>query len=85
MKTIKLLFIALLFAGCSASDDSRVTGTECDCVEEFYLRRPYVGGGGFTYEFIFSNPIEFDCINNAWGEYYQVSNINYNYAKVNCE
>jgi len=85
MKTIKLLFIALLFVGCSASDDTRITGTECDCVEEFYLRRPYVGGGGFTYEFMFSNPIEFDCVNNAWGEYYPVSNINYNYAKVNCE
>jgi hypothetical protein len=85
MKTKILLLLFVILSGCSASDDSRVTGTECDCVEEFYLRRPYVGGGGFTYEFIFSNPIEFDCINNEFGYYYAVSNLNYNYAKVNCE
>ncbi len=85
MKIKLLLLLLVILSGCSASDDNRVTGTECDCVEEFYLRRPYVGGGGFTYEFMFSNPIEFDCVNNSWGEYYPVSNINYNYAKVNCE
>jgi len=85
MKTKFLLLLLVILSGCSASDDARITGTECDCVEEFYLRRPYVGGGGFTYEFIFSNPIEFDCINNEFGYYYPVSNLNYNYAKVNCE
>jgi len=85
MKTKFLLLLLVILSGCSASDDSRITGNDCDCVEEFYLRRPYVGGGGFTYEFIFSNPIEFDCINNEFGYYYPVSNINYNYAKVNCE
>jgi len=85
MKIKLLLLLLVILSGCSASDDSRTTGPECDCVEEFYLRRPYVGGGGFTYEFMFSNPIDFDCVNNAWGEYYPVSNVNYNYAKIKCE
>lgn len=85
MKT-KLLLIALtcwlMLSGCSAEE--RVAN-DCNCVEEFYLKRPVVGGSGYTYEFIFSQPIEFDCINGETGVYYPVSNVNYNTAKVICE
>ncbi len=85
MKT-KLLLIALtvwlMLSSCSAEE--RVIN-DCNCVEEFYLRRPIVGSSGFTYEFVFSQPIEFDCLNEEFGFYYPVSNVNYNYAKVECE
>lgn len=87
MKTLLSILALTFLVGCSASEDNTSTVIEenCDCVEEFYLRSPYVGGGGFTYEFIFSQPINFDCVNDTWGVYYPVSNQNYNMAKVVCE
>lgn len=85
MKT-KLLFIGLtlflMLCSCSAEKASE---NRCDCREEFYLQRPIVGGSGFTYEFIYASPIDFDCVNDEYGFYYPVSNVNYNTAKVVCE
>ncbi len=87
MKRIISILVLTFLVGCSASEEREtiVIGEDCNCVEEFYLKRPYVGGGGFTYEFIFSQPITFDCVNETWGVYYPVSNVNYNTGKVVCE
>jgi len=56
MKKIFSILVLTFLVGCSASEEKEniVIGEDCNCVEEFYLKRPYVGGGGFTYEFIFS-------------------------------
>jgi len=83
MKTIKLLLLLLLFVGCSASEDQPQIET-CNCTLEHYLYVPYVGGGGGTYVFQFSEPIEIGCDTIPTG-YIPVSNINYNYNKINCE
>jgi hypothetical protein len=80
MKKLLLLFTAILFISCSADRQT----DECDCVIEYYQYVPIVGGGGGNYVFQFSNPIEFDCSQPS-GFYYPVSNINYNYAKINCD
>jgi hypothetical protein len=84
MKT-KLLLIALAFGLMSStcSNDEPIVN-ECDCEIGYYLYTPYVGGGGGTYNLQFTQPIDFDCVNDAYGEYYPVSNVNYNYAKVEC-
>ena len=85
MKT-KLLLIALAFGLMSStcSNDEPIVN-ECDCEIGYYLYTPYVGGGGGTYNLQFTQPIDFDCVNDTYGEYYPVSNVNYNYAKVECE
>jgi hypothetical protein len=85
MKT-KIMLIALAFGLMSStcSNDEPIVN-ECDCEIGYYLYTPYVGGGGGTYNLQFTQPIDFDCVNDTYGEYYPVSNVNYNYAKVECE
>jgi hypothetical protein len=85
MKT-KLLLIALAFGLMSStcSNDDPV-GNECDCEIGYYIYTPYVGGGGGTYNLQFTQPIDFDCVNETYGDYFPVSNVNYNYAKVECD
>jgi hypothetical protein len=85
MKT-KLLLIALAFGLMSStcSNDDPV-GNECDCEIGYYIYTPYVGGGGGTYNLQFTQPIDFDCVNETYGNYFPVSNVNYNYAKVECD
>jgi len=84
MKT-KLLLLLLLFALTSStcSNDEQQTG--CDCEIGYYLYVPEVGGLGGEYQHQFSEPIDFDCVNEDYGFYFQVSNVNYNYAKIECE
>lgn len=85
MKT-KLLLIALAFGLMSSTcsnDDPQVT--ECDCEISYYLYTPNVGGNGGEYVLQFTQPIEFDCVNETYGNYFSVSNPNYNYAKVECD
>jgi len=86
MKT-KLLLFALAFGLMSStcSTDEVETLNDCNCEEQFYIKAPIVGGGGFTYEFIYARPIAFDCVNEEYNVYYPVSNVNYNTAKVVCE
>lgn len=82
----KLLLILLAFTLMSStcSNDEPIVN-ECDCKITYYLYTPNVGGQGGQYVPQYTQPIEFDCLNNQWGQYYQVSNVNYNYAKVECE
>ena len=44
-----------------------------------------VGGGSLVYTFVFSEATEFDCLNDEYGYFFDVSNMNYNTAKVVCE
>lgn len=85
MKT-KLLLITLAFglmsSTCSTEEEPI---TDCNCEIGYYLYTPHVGGGGGTYVLQFTQPIDFDCVNESYGDYFPVSNINYNYAKVECE
>jgi len=85
MKT-KLLLIALAFglmsSTCTPEEEPQIE--TCNCTLEHYLYVPYVGGGGGTYVFQFSEPIEIGCDTIPTG-YIPVSNINYNYNKINCE
>ena len=85
MKKIISILVLTFLVGCSASEEPKTIGPDCNCVEEFYLMYPRVGGGGLIYEFQFSRPIDFDCVNEEYGIYYGVSNENYNTAKVVCE
>jgi len=81
MKTIKLLLLALLFNGCSSQEEAR-QGT-CDCEKQYYIGAPTVGGGGFEYTFQFSESIQYDC-NSETGVFIPISNVNYNYYKIEC-
>ena len=82
MKTKLLLLLAFAFISCTASKDEQ--GEElCDCTLEHYLYVPNVGSSGGEYRFIFAEPLQFEC-EAQWGDYYPVSNINYNYDRVNC-
>jgi hypothetical protein len=85
MKT-KLLLLLLAFSLMSStcSEDEPIVN-DCNCEIEYYLYVPTVGGGGGTYQFIDKEPINFDCINEDFGHYFNVSNVNYNYAKIVCE
>jgi hypothetical protein len=85
MKT-KLLLTLLAFvliSGTCENDEPIVT--DCDCRITYYLYTPNVGAPSGTYVEQFSEPIEFDCNNESYGNYFQVSNVNYNYAKIECE
>lgn len=84
MKT-KLLLITLAFGMMSGTCSEEEQTAECDCEVQHYLYVPNVGHAGGNYELQYSEPIDFDCINNETGVYYPVSNINYNYDKVVCE
>ena len=85
MKT-KLLFIALTFtlmlSGCSK--DEQTNQNNCDCEKQYYIGAPIVGGGGFQYTFQFSEQIQYDCEGET-GVYIPVSNVNYNYYKIECD
>jgi hypothetical protein len=84
MKTIKLLLLALLFVGCSTQEEE--PQGLCDCEKQYYLWRPNVGSGsGYVYEYLFSESIQYDCINQPTGIYIEVSNVNYNRYKIVCE
>ena len=85
MKKLLLLFVFAITLSCSTPEKERVAGLDCDCDVSYYLYTPNVGGMGGNYVYLFSNPIEFDCRTQEHGFYYPVSNINYNYAKVECE
>lgn len=85
MKT-KLLLIALAFGLMSSTcSDAEPVAETCDCEIGYYLYTPHVGGGGGNYALQFTQPIDFDCVNEAYGDYFPVSNVNYNYAKVECD
>ena len=80
---LTLLAFVLISGTCEPDEADRTT--ECDCEVTYYLYVPNVGGQGGVYEPQFTQPIDFDCVNDEYGNYYQVSNVNYNYAKVECE
>ena len=84
MKKLILLPILTLLLSCSAEDKARAIG-ECDCRTEYYIAAPPVGGGALQYTFVFSEPTDFDCVNEEYGNYFTVSNMNYNTAKVVCK
>jgi hypothetical protein len=84
MKKLILLPIITLLLSCSAEEKVRAAG-ECDCRTEYYRAVPPVGGGSLVYTFIFSEATKFDCLNDVYGYYFPVSNMNYNTAKVVCE
>jgi hypothetical protein len=79
----KLLFIGLAFLalGCTAEKQQE----QCDCRIEYYSWRPAIGTLPQQYLFMFSEPINFDCNTQTFGSYYNVSNPNYNRAKIVCE
>lgn len=83
MKT-KLLLTALAFGLMSSTCSNDTEPNPCDCEVAYYLYTPNVGGSGGNYVLQFTQPIDFDCINDEYGFYYPVSNPNYNYAKVEC-
>lgn len=83
MKTkLLLLFIVLFSFGSSCEPEEQ---TQSNCTITYFLFVPTVGGVGGEFIEQFSEPIDFDCVNNEYGYYYEVSNINYNYAKVDCD
>ena len=85
MKTKLLLtLLAFVLMSSTCSNDEPIVN-ECDCEVTYYLYVPNVGGQGGVYEPQFTQPIDFDCVNDEYGNYYQVSNVNYNYAKVECD
>jgi len=87
MKT-KLFLIALAFGLMSStcSEEERTIAPEdCNCEVQHYLYVPNVGHLGGNYQLQYSENIDFDCINNEFGVYYPVSNVNYNYDKIVCE
>ena len=85
MKTkLILLLLAFSLMSSTCSEDEPIVNN-CDCEASYYLYTPVVGGLGGEYVYQFSEAIDFDCINESYGEYFPVSNINYNYAKVECE
>ena len=84
MKKLLLILLTTLLLSCSADETKRVSVNGCNCRVEYYLGAPPVGGGSLQYTFQFSEPIDYDCT-KPFGNYYLVSNANYNYAKVVCE
>jgi len=87
MKT-KIILIALAFGLMSStcSEEERTTAPgDCNCEVQHYLYVPNVGHLGGSYQLQYSESIDFDCINNEFGVYYPVSNVNYNYDKIVCE
>ena len=84
MKKLILLPILATIVSCSAEQKATAT-EECDCRTEYYSAVPPVGGGALVYTFVFSEVTEFDCVNEEYGVYFGVSNMNYNTAKVVCE
>jgi len=84
MKKLILLPILALIVGCSAEEKAIAT-EQCNCRTEYYRAVPPVGGGALVYTFVFSEVTDFDCVNEEYGVYFSVSNMNYNTAKVVCE
>jgi len=85
MKT-KIILIALAFGLMSSTCSEEETVTEdCNCEVQHYLYVPNVGHLGGSYQLQYSESIDFDCVNNEFGVYYPVSNVNYNYDKIVCE
>jgi hypothetical protein len=87
MKTKLILLLLFIFASCSKEDEKELqkTALGCDCEISYYLFIPDVGGTQQgTYEFMYSEDIDFDCVNNDFGDYFVVSNANYNRGKIEC-
>lgn len=85
MKTkLLLITLALGLMSSTCSNDEPAVDT-CDCELQHYLYVPNVGGGGGSYQLQFVEQIDFDCLNQEYGFYYPVSNVNYNYDKVICD
>jgi len=82
---IVCLFALLINISCSASENKTETPEDCNCEVQHYLYVPNVGHLGGSYQLQYSESIDFDCINNEFGVYYPVSNVNYNYDKIVCE
>lgn len=81
----KLILLPIIAFMLSCSSDKKAIENQCDCRTEYYLAAPPVGGGALVYTFIFSEVTDFDCVNDEYGVYFNVSNVNYNTAKVVCE
>jgi len=86
-KGLCLVCLVLMLFSCSASEEKTTAqGETCNCELQHYLFTPIVGGSGAgNYVLQFSEQVDFDCINNEFGNYYQVSNINYSHDKIVCE
>lgn len=89
MKTkliLLLLAFTLMSSTCSKEDEPLQRNSfGCDCEISYYLYTPDVGGTQQgTYEFMYSEDIDFNCVNNTFGNYFVVSNANYNRAKIEC-
>ena len=85
MKTKLLLTLLAFVLMSSTCENDEPIVNECDCQITYYLYTPDVGSPSGQYVPQFTQAIDFDCINQDYGYYYQVSNVNYNYAKVECE
>lgn len=88
MKKLLLISAATILVSCSQESDSKGQQTveDCNCKVEHWLRIPVPNQMGvFTWELIYAEPIEFDCINDVSGVFYPAANANYNQDKIVCE
>jgi hypothetical protein len=80
MKTLKVLFIALLFAGCSAEEVVEPQGNTC--IKSYYVYKPIAYQGGtwvWDYVFQYSEATTLPATNG-----YVLIN-NSNYYTVSCD
>ena len=82
--TLSFIALTLSLISCQADQQRTSAPNDCNCEVGHYLYVPEVGGNGGSYELQYSEAIDFNC-ELVHGQYYHVSNINYNYDKVTCE